>query len=218
MAKASLKLVESKKEIEKRIVKALAIDINKALDKVITRSLKPIQDLVKISILNQPEVSSLSGGQLAGEFGLPDGRNRIESIVQIWTKGIKISKNKAILKNGKIQAGFTINMVPSDYSDVLSSPFAALVTEKGQQLNWLEWLLRFGDRAIIRDYNITFDSSKTKRSRTGIAIMQGARGSTWRVPPQFAGTDNNNFVTRALDDIQDEVTLIIQNQLKSAIR
>jgi len=217
MAKATLKLVESDKVIEKRINKSLASEINKALDKASTKLIVPVKTLVKDAIFNQPEVFSLSGGKLAAEFGLPDGRRRISDIIDVWVNGLIVTKKKAVPKQGQLTAGLTIKMIPRDFADVLRLPQGTIVTEKGQELPWLEWLIKFGDRTIVKDYSVNFDRNKSRRSRSGFAIMQGSKGSTWKVPPEFAGTEENNFVTRALKTIDEDLMLLIEKQLKSVI-
>ncbi len=215
MANIRLTLVESSKQIEAKINKALLIEVNKSINKAAIRMVGPIRQAVKASILSQPEVASLSGAQLAGEFGLPDGKSSIEGIIDIWVNNITVVKKNATARGGQINAGLTINMIQRDYKDVLASSFATVRTLKGQELPWLEWLLRFGDRAIIRDFDVSFDRRRLARSRSGLAIMVEGKGKRWRVPSQFAGTPQNNFVTRALDTIQDDIFKIIETHLRA---
>ncbi len=217
MAKTTLKLVESNKEIQRRINKALATEVNKALDKTALKVVAPIKMAIKAALLNQPEVASVSGGRLAAEFGLPDGRSRIDNIITQWVDGIIVKVNKATTTSSRINAGLTIQMIPRNFADVLGLASSRVTTDKGQDLPWLEWLLLFGDKAIVRDYSISFDSDRVRRSRSGLAVMQSNRGAFWRVPPEFAGTEDNNFVTRALETIQDDIIGIIETQMRSVI-
>ncbi len=216
MAKATLKLVESSKEIEKRINKALVTELNKALDKTARRIVVPVKSIVRQALLNQPEVSSLSGGRLAAEFGLPDGRNRIDNIISQWVDGIIVTTTKATATRNKLSGGLTIKMIPRNFVDVLGLTTSKVTTDKGQDLPWLEWLLLFGDKAIVRDFSISFDSNRVGRSRSGFAVMQSNPGAFWRVPPEFAGTEDNNFVTRALSTIETDINQVIETQFKSA--
>jgi hypothetical protein len=39
-------------------------------------------------------------------------------------------------------------------------------------------------------------------------------GSLWRVPPQFAGTLQNNFITKALSNREKELTVILKDIFK----
>jgi hypothetical protein len=47
--------------------------------------------------------------------------------------------------------------------------------------------------------------------------MQGSVGANWRVPAMYAGTISNNWVTRAIANIDDDITTIIQNEFTRAI-
>jgi hypothetical protein len=38
--------------------------------------------------------------------------------------------------------------------------------------------------------------------------------SSWRVPPQFAGTENDNWTTRAINSVEDSVYKIIQENIE----
>ena len=66
-----------------------------------------------------------------------------------------------------------------------------------------------GDRTIIRDYHIQYG----QKGRAGPAIM--IKKGRWKVPSEFAGNPNNNFVTRAINQIdstlQKEIAGIITN-------
>jgi hypothetical protein len=42
--------------------------------------------------------------------------------------------------------------------------------------------------------------------------MKPSTGSNWRVPPEFVGTQNNNWITRAISTIDNKVyDLMIKN-------
>ena len=67
---------------------------------------------------------------------------------------------------------------------------------------------------IVRDYNV--EGGYPQFSRTGDMIMKkGRRG--WRVPPEFAGSHNNNFVTRATDSILLELGDYIQKTTENML-
>jgi hypothetical protein len=39
----------------------------------------------------------------------------------------------------------------------------------------------------------------------------------WSVPPQFQGTENDNFATRALENIEDDIEVIVRRELARII-
>ncbi len=216
MAKARLKLVESKKQIEAKINRALKKQVDKVLIRSASRLIVPVRKLIKDALIQQPEVSSLRGGQLTGEFGLPRGSDDIMEIIDDWANSVKIVVKKATLRGGVFRAGMTIAAIEKDYEDALANPAASVVTKKGVILPWLEWLLRFGDRTIVRDFDVSFNAGRVNRSgsRSGLAVMVKREGTRWKVPAQYVGTANNNFVTRALDSVNDEIIALLQKDLR----
>lgn len=216
MGRLSLQLVESNIQIDRKIRRALIKEVDKVMSTAVNKTVGPIRNLVKNTLMEQPEVRSLDGGILAAEFGLPDGGRRIEDIINFWVSNIIVSKKKATASGGGIDAGLTIKMIQRDFEDVLGLSSASIVTEKGQELPWLEWLLKFGDRVIVRDYTVFFGGNR-RSSRSGLAIMVKSNKRSWGVPSAFAGTIDDNFVTRALEEIEDDIVNILQKQVEILI-
>lgn len=204
-------IVESNSEIESKILRALKPEINKYLEKVFAKTKLKITDAIINAITNSPEYNSLISGDLKYEFGLPDSDSRVNSLLNFWKKINTDYKNVSI-SNNKLSGGFTISMIQSDFSDVINLSAAVFTTEKGTDLNWLEWLLLFGNKTIIKDYVVEFGANP--RSRTGRAVMRGVQKGKWSVPSEFAGTKNNNWITRAIDSADSEINSILQEALK----
>jgi hypothetical protein len=204
-------IVENTNEIEGKILRALKPELNKYLQNIFNRVKPKIINTIIDAIKNSPEYNSLLSGDLKYEFGLPDSDSRLSSIINFWKK-INTDYKSVSINNNKISGGFSINMISGDYSDVINSSAAVLTTEKGVDLNWLEWLLLFGNQTIIKDYVVEFGVNP--RSRTGRAIMRGVQKGKWSVPPEFAGTQNNNWITRAIDSVDSEINNILKEAMK----
>lgn len=204
-------IVESNSEIEGKILRALKPEVNKYLEKVFTKAKAKITDTIINAITNSPEYNSLISGDLKYEFGLPDSDSRVNSLLNFWTK-IRTDYKSVSISNNKLSGGFTISMIQSDFSDVINSSAAVFTTEKGTDLNWLEWLLLFGNKTIIKDYVVEFGANP--RSRTGRAVMRGVQKGKWSVPSEFAGTKNNNWITRAIDSADGEINSVLKEALK----
>ena len=89
---------------------------------------------------------------------------------------------------------------------------ASYTTLKGRVIPWLEWLLIAGDKTLLADYVFTEDVS-VGTSRTGLGLMRQQNTGRWHVPREFAGTAKNNFVTRALSRLENEVITIMQQEV-----
>lgn len=210
--KFSLKLADNSKDIGRDMCLALLPDVSKFLDNIFNTMKNTIPDIVINSISSQPEYDSLVSGSLRSEFGIPDASSRISEIFQTIKSGVGVTRNKPRVVGSKISGGIKFQMIRSDFQDLLSLGASTLTTEKGSQLNWLQWLLLEGDSVIISDYKFT--AGPSIYSRTGSGIMQQSQGAFWRVPPEFAGNISNNWITRAIEDASSEINKTITNLLR----
>jgi hypothetical protein len=207
--------IEGEKSIEKKIIQALAGEV----DKMLKKAAGPIKMRLRFAVLerikNTPEYKSLFGGKLQAEFGLKNPQQRMEAILTTWVKSINVTLITTKKRTDKFVGGLNIEMIQGNFRDVIDLPEAKLVTSKGETLPWLEWLLLYGDKIIIRDYVF---SANNPKSRTGLGVMMHRRGKNWRVPPEFSGTINNNFVTRALLDIDKIIDTIIEEEVSKVFK
>lgn len=208
----TLKLLDSEKQIAQNINKAIAEHINSILVKNQSNLLSRVKTLVIQWIQSQPEISSLlstSPDSLAGLFGIPPNEvtpavNNIISAIErsIEVKFIPYSNN---LQNG----GLEVNIQPSTFENLLLLP-EGHVRYIGGDLHWLNWLINAGDTIIVANYQYN-PVSGFGRSGFGVMIPGGA----FRVPPQFSGISDNNFITRALvgSSQMDQIGTIIKDIL-----
>ena len=82
---------------------------------------------------------------------------------------------------------------------------------RGYSLPWLQWLLLDGTKVLIDSHQVVIGPNL--RSRTSMAIMRP--GSGWSVPNEFAGTQNNNWLTRAIDSSSDSINNLLKRAFKA---
>jgi len=207
----SLKLINTDSDIRKQILSALKSQAQVVLNKSKNDMNTQISALVKQFIKAEPEYQQLLGGELRYQLGIPNSAI-VDQIVDIWSNNIKIVNNRISTTSNGLKGGFSINMIKSDYSDVLSAN-AATITDSntGSTVPWLEWLLLRGGDILVKDYEIQIGPNP--RSRTGMAIMVSSK-SDYRLPAKFAGTETNNWVYRAISKIDDAT---MQNIVKRAL-
>lgn len=211
--KANIKILESNNTISQRISRALVPQINEYLNDIYTSIENTIPDIVVNSIISQPEYASLISGSLKGEFGIVDPAARLTQILETIKSGRSVVRKATSVVNSQIKAGIEFRMVKSDFQDILNLGASSFTTEKGSKLDWLKWLLTEGDSIIISDY--TFVPGSSQYSRTGLGIMRPSGGSFWRVPPEFAGTINNNWITRGIAEASPMIQRILEQLLKN---
>jgi hypothetical protein len=177
--------------------------------------IRDIRALVPNWIRSQPEMQELlynNGiGSLGAELGLEygTGPDAVNAIVEAMVNSIAIDITKVDAKN--LRGGIKLKFMPATFSDLLAIPEGHVITEKGQDLHWLKWLLLEGFSVVVVGYNFNF--RRAGRSKGGYM----REGGVWRVPPQYAGTVDNNFITRALNGSQNEeqISQIFKRHIKS---
>ncbi len=202
----TLKLTQSVLEIEKEINKAIAKEFNGRIRSKNKRVLGVFKRSIESWVMSQPEIQSLlSQGEknsLNAQFGLTPGvaGSSVARIVNSVVESTEVEIKKI---DEKLNGGVIFKCQTDTFSNLLGLPEGHVVTKKGADLHWLDWILTQGDRAII----IGYDYEPSGDGRSGGGTMKG--GKSFRVSPSFSGTPNNNFITRALSGKETEITNIL---------
>jgi len=191
MSNITLKLVDPVSKIESDINKAIAETLNKKIKQNYYEASEQVKRLVASAVISQPEIESLVSGYLRGAFGIPIGVNPIEGLEESISNSISVSLKKF---DNRLNGGLEIYIQPTSFRNILNLPNSSIVYEKGE-INWMDWLLLRGDAAIIVGYQYT---PKYGIGRSRMGYMEGGR--FFRVPPEFSGYAENNFITRALEE------------------
>jgi hypothetical protein len=213
--KINIKLLESNKEINNKIITAIISHLGSVINNAIPQIKNDIQGFIVDALKQEPEYQSLLNGVLRGEFGIPD-TSIVEDIVLKLSQAIEITINPIKKSTTGVSGGITVNIIKSnDLSGVINDASAYVKdTDRGYSLPWLEWLALKGGEILVKNYSI--DVKNTKNSRSGMAIMVSSSDS-WRVPPAFAGTEDNNWITRALSTTISNITKSIQTHIEKNI-
>lgn len=207
MIRGNFKIVDSYNQIYDNINSAIQKEIKSNLNKSITKIRADIINLTIKALEDCPEIISLKSGKLKIDFGL-NYDPTLEIIYAIANSvDVKI-KNTNIGKSG-LQSLLTIYIQRSDFKNLLSLEVANVITEKGVQLPWLEWLLLVGDAVLISEYGVKYGAFEASRSGGGIMIPVGV----FQVDSAFSGTADNNFITRALSGYTDMISQILEKNI-----
>lgn len=209
--KFSLDLIETDNIIVKLILEEMRKVVDTAVNKAIAGISNEVKDVVAESLRTQPEYSSLMAGTLRAELGI-ENADTINSVIQALINTLEVKINPITVTNNGLNGGFLLTMMKSDdMSGVIYQNIASVNDSKGYSLPWLEWLLLKGNEILVKNYEVKYTSSSY--SRSGMAIMVPSDES-WRVPPEFIGTEDNNWTTRAINSVEDSVYKIIQNNIE----
>jgi len=212
--KFEIQLLETTTEITKLILEQIKDYLEPRLDKAAINIQNEIKTLLANALRQEPEYQSLISGQLKAELGIPDS-SYIDNIIIALVNTLQFTKNSLIVKNSGLAGGFKLTMIKSeDLGGVINNTLAS-IDSFGGKVPWLEWLTLKGNEILVKDYKVQFGSSPY--SRSGMAIMIQASGSSWRVPAQFTGTQNNNWITRAIERIENNVYDLIIKSIEKEI-
>ncbi len=197
----AIKITDSMSVIQNRVNAACAEELNIILPRSRYKIMSVCRRLAGGWIMMQPEMDSLAGGMLAGMFGLYQGTEAmvVSNIRDAVMGAVSVQFNT--ISNTLSKGGISINFQPADFQNLLSLPTGHTLYEGGD-LHWMQWLLERGDSMIVVNYHYYPSSG---RGRSGKGYMK--KTGMFRVPPQFSGTVNDNFVTRALVGPEQERAL-----------
>lgn len=209
--KFSLKILETEAQIQKEILTALLDPCTTFMNKAILKIKSELPQIIYSAITNRQEYVSLTTGQLRLEFGIPDAGAKVASLLNFWISNIQYNYKEPKISGKQIKASFSIEMIKSDFKDVLGLSEAYVVDSiRGYSLPWLEWLLVDGNFTIVPKHEVVL--GPRPGSRTGEAVMR-ISSSDWKVPAEYAGTIADNWITRSIDDASMEIEKLLERAL-----
>lgn len=207
MGNLSIKIVESTSSITKKINQGIANIFNKTLSKQRDAILRQVKPIIHSALIDSPEIRSLSFGELRIDFGLTSDPS--QQIANAIVNSLDVKSQRASATSIGVKGGLLITMQPIDYNNLFSLPLAEQITEKGESLPWLQWLLTFGQQVIIADFGVEYGP----RGRSGGGIMISHR-RPFKVRSGYAGTPDDNFITRAVERVSPEIKGIIRKAMQ----
>ena len=144
-------------------------------------------------------------GSLKGTFGLTDELANAAASAIAST----ISKCLAVEIQARKQLIIVSYVFVTDhFRELLELSVASFATKVGTRIEWLDWLLNYGDTVIVSGYEYTPSTS----GRSGLGTMTGGQG--WRVPPELSGTTFDNFIHHLFDEREKELGVILTRLLE----
>ena len=204
------------KNMFKSFTKGFSNFVNTKLRKQVPKLEGRIKAVIVQEFVNSDEYEALVNGPLDAHFGFPKGSSGaiVEAIISELAKSLYVDFEPFVPVGREIRGALNFRAINADFSHILDLPEAQVITEKGESLPWLSWMLTRGDEIIITQYKIVMKPFDTPPSRSGKAIMTTAVNGVWRVPPEFSGTRTNNWVTKTVDRLNERVLSIITEEVQ----
>ena len=195
----TLKLLETVEQIEKKILKSIARQMDKSIRLAIPSAITDLKSFIYETISNSREVQSLLGGELRGSLGLTESKAQgaVEQISLMVSQAIALDYTPIKARGTGFTGKLILKIQPRHFQNVLGiseSTTSYYSTRYGTliELQWLDWLLMRGDDIIVT----AFEFEPKSAGRSGMGVMK--IGGSWRVPPEFSGTKDDNFITRSI--------------------
>ena len=223
--------IRNRPQVEREIVREVGRILEIALEEVKPKIRENIFVLVNQRIQSSPEYAAMQpGGTLYGQLGVVQINSAVEQIIR------EIADNAVVTSSvrpaGRSFSGkINIGILKDDYSDLLSIPASHFMSENGHNVEWLRYLLLEGTNIIFANYSFqafgrkaTVQTRKGPRSlgkpkvfsnsRTGEGIMlKGRNRSRWTVPAEYSGVATDNWLTRALLGLDEQITKILSEDI-----
>jgi len=194
------------------ILKMLAQKIKPKLDTIAYKLSEEIKTQFKHLIFTHPVITAIMNDRLGGEVGVDYAESRMDYIIHVWTNGLKLTTKSVTTGHNELRGGFTLQMVRSNYDEVLTIRDAIIKERTVRPLPWLQWLLTEGDRAVVQNYDFVLQHGT---GRTGWGHMRkNWNRKQWSVPTNAAGTSDNNFVTDVISVLHKDLYKMIKQEFK----
>ena len=204
----SIKIKINERELQKQLLNEIRRKIISSIPTIQTALSSKLEKVLFQRLISG--LPSISPTDLA-EIGIPDIQSRMVEIVRAASKSFEIKVQPANLL--KISVG----IIKADYSDLLSLNEAVFVYSSSRGsgvLQWLQWLLTEGSGTIVQGYDFSPSSSPASRTGGGLMVV----GNGWQMPQHLAGTQMDNFLMRALTNIDKDLEVVVKQVLNSSIR
>ena len=210
----TVKLVDSTPDISRAILGSIRDYLDPKIKQAASKAAEELPKLVSEALKQEPEYLSLLSGQLKAELGLASSSD-VEAVIEAISSSIELKTQSLIANRSGIKGGFTINMIRAKDAGGVIGLDIAKVNDKGYSLPWLQWLLFEGNEILIKNYTVEFGPNPN--SRSGLAVMKPSLSSSWRVPPEFVGSEENNWITRAISRIENNIYDLIVKAVEGEI-
>jgi hypothetical protein len=205
MAVINFKLEPSDLErFAKDVHKAVKREFNRKLATFLKNIKKNVAQVVNEAIIQSEEYQSMNfGNQLYHELGEINIKGAVEGIIK-WIQ----DKIEVVPIPGKDDsetwAGLKITIRTPTKADILDIPYSAFISEKGFEVPWLDWLLFKGVGKVVKTHYYTEEYGAYGRTGSGF-MKKSVKGEGWGVPAEYAGTQQNNWLTRAFRVLEPQI-------------
>lgn len=209
----------------------LRAELSKRLERARQPVRKKIEPLIASGIMGRKETKSLLDDSLGDvvslreHLGLSNPQECVEAVIAAIQKSMQVTFVSGV---GENLGTFKVEILRGDFEEVLSLDIARYTNEgkSGGVIEWLSWLLFRGSDIILLGSKLVTPERATGYSRTGRPIMVNPNPERkkkhssgpvgWGLPADFGGHEDDNWLTRALDDVSIPIINVIKDELRGS--
>jgi hypothetical protein len=195
-----IRIINRAPTVQKRLEKAIFEKFKETrypikLDKSASLIIDELRDILKASLFQSPEFTSLMSGTLRKDFGLSD--EKVAELAPIIMNLATVQYDVEIETN-RLIINFYIEALDESEPLTLSALNRAsyISPKSGELIDWLRWLIYEGTTKISQTHRVKTLEGKG-RSHMGVMIIDKGNNG-FSVDPQFAGVAGANFVSRSI--------------------
>lgn len=211
-----------REDLEKYILEEVRLQIKKklsTLDILISSQLKLLLQLaIQSSELYQALVNRQES--IYFELGAVNSPETMHELVEVVKNTVIVAPLNPRKLGNRINISIVCSAINNNFSEALSLTSGKYISTNkhghSTTINWLEWLLKSPPH--IQGWDVIFKPSPS--SRTGYAIMAEMTNRAWELPIEFAGTLEDNFVTRAIEeyDVRGRLNSYVQSTVELLLK
>ena len=219
-SKGGLKFRE-RREIAVAIKKEMIKKLRKTYGNIKASITEITRGMVEKQLMASNVTQSILAGKLREDFGLTQTQaNRsVQEIINYVSSNMKVMLNPST--TAETIAVFTLDLLPMGTKGLQSLPGGSYTSSGklgGGDVSWLNWLLEKGTQVVIGDFWVFPDPKGISRAGSVMQKVSKNHPEGFRVDPGFAGTEQNNFVTRALQPIIPKIRDIVFQKIQEGLR
>lgn len=223
----SIKLKLSEEDLAREILRATIEAAGAKINSNFALIQNNIRQAINNQLKNSPEWQAIDGGELEELLEINSASLALSSIAARIAQNAEIKLTPFKIRGFSISGGIQIRIIKSDFSDILGivSPEIIHNVEK----DWLRWLLTEGDDVGIFNFDVDWGAESdtigeavedfysyyraTPKNNTLLRNNPTGERGVLTIPPEYQGTKNDNFITRAMQGIDIKIADIFKEKL-----
>lgn len=210
-------------EIAKEIRRQTANQIRALLQRVVKETETSCRNALRKEIVGRSEYAALfrqndSSYGLGGQLGLSNPGAMVDPIVEAVVNNFVLrplsvrGRGRLTTEFGGIEAVFTAK----DLWFLTNLPTASYQSNQ-HTIDWLAWLLFSGNEVVVVDYFVAYGTgSDSSRTDDAIMLPSGKSRKNFKIRANYAGTETDNWITRAAARAVPKIQKILENAVRKA--